>query len=196
MKDWFEFIETLLQRHQIHFFSLLGYSIGGKLALGTLSLFPARIEKLILIAPDGIKTNFWYSLATYPYGIRKAFRATVTRPESFFLLIKLFRKLGFLEKGVARFAKSQMNSRTKRYRVYCTWMVLRKMSSDIEKIAALINQHHIALEMFLGKYDRMITRKNMNSLLKRVKKYDVTILETGHNTLIDDVAEFYRQKKM
>lgn len=186
--QWGSYIDILLSRHQIERFSLLGYSMGAKLALATLSLFPEKTEKLILIAPDGIKTNFWYNLATYPYGLRKIFRATITHPGLFFFLVKLLSKINFLEKGIARFAGSQMNSRKKRYKVYCTWIMMRKMTPDIKVVAEHVNQFQIALELYLGKHDRIIKKKNMNALLKRVRKYDITILEAGHNTLIDDVA--------
>ncbi len=190
-KVWFSLMETLLHRHHIQRFSLVGYSLGGKLALLTCLHFASRINKLILIAPDGIKTNLWYSLATYPYAIRKAFRKTVNRPATFFLLIKVFRRIGLLDKGVARFAKGQMHTRPRRYRVYATWMVNRKIRPDLKKLADLINEYEIETEMYLGKYDRIITGKNMEKWLSTLKNHRLTILESGHNTLIDDVADLY-----
>lgn len=190
--EWKEFVDIFLSRHHIRRFSILGYSIGGKFALTTLSLFSDKVDKLILIAPEGIKTSIWYSVATYPYWIRRIFRSTVTQPRQFFILIQTFRKLHLLEKGVAKFAKSQMNSRKKRYRVYCTWIVLRKISPDVKQIASLINQYAIEVDMFLGSYDYIIREKSMKRLLKKLKNYRLSILEKGHNTLIDDVADLYR----
>lgn len=191
--EWKKFADIFLTRHHIHQFAILGYSLGGKFALTTLSLFPDQVVKLILIAPDGVKTSIWYSLATYPYWIRRIFRSTVTQPGRFFLLVRVLSKLHLLEKGVAKFAKSQMNNQKKRYRVYCTWIVLRKLRPDIKKIAGLINQRSIEVEMFLGSYDRIIRQKNMKKLLKKLKDYRLIILEKGHNTLIDDVADYYQK---
>ncbi len=193
---WFSFVKALLQRHQIQRFSLIGYSLGGKLALLTCTQWASRIDKLILIAPDGIKTNLWYSLATYPYAIRKAFRKTVNRPRAFFLLVKIFRGLGLLDKGVARFAKSQMHTRPRRYRVYATWMVLRKIRPGLAKLTELINRYGIETEMYLGKYDRIITGKNMEKWLATLKKHQLTMLETGHTTLIEEVADLYRHQPL
>ena len=45
-------------------FSLLGFSLGGRIALSLYEAMPDKIEKLVLLAPDGLKVNFWYWLAT------------------------------------------------------------------------------------------------------------------------------------
>ena len=45
-------------------FGLMGYSLGGRIALAVFQHMPDRINKLILLAPDGLKVNFWYWLAT------------------------------------------------------------------------------------------------------------------------------------
>lgn len=39
--------------------------------------------------------------------------------------------------------------------------------------------------MILGKFDKVITKKNMNALLHKVNEYQLEILETGHNGVID-----------
>src|SRR5690606_39104218 len=72
---WAGIMKVLLQEQNISRFSILAYSLGGKFALAMLEEFPDRIEKLFLVAPDGIKTSFWYSMATYPKGFRALFRS-------------------------------------------------------------------------------------------------------------------------
>ena len=44
--------------------TLIGFSLGGRMALSFLQANPEKVEKLILLAPDGLKVNFWYWLAT------------------------------------------------------------------------------------------------------------------------------------
>lgn len=192
--EWKKYIDVFLSRHQMTEFSIIGYSIGAKLALVTVSITPEKVNQLILIAPDGIKINIWYSLTTQVHWIRKIFRSTVTKPQLFFFLVQTLQKLQVLENGIAKFAKSQMNSRKKRYRVYCTWVHMSKLIPNTKQIADLINQHAIEVEVFLGSYDRIIRKKNIKGLLKRLKNYQLTILEKGHNTLIDDVADYYQKK--
>jgi len=188
---WQELLSEFLQQEKIHSFALAGVSIGGKFALTTLESFPERVIELILIAPDGIKTNFWYSLATYPSWTRRVFRSVVVNPRQFQQLASWMRRLRVVDKGIARFAQSQMDTRQKRHRVYYSWMVFKDFAFDIHHIATQINRHQIPLRMFLGKYDKIITAANMQRLLNKVPHHQLIMLESGHSRLIEAVAHYY-----
>ena len=187
--DWEEILKSFLQKHQINEFAVVGYSMGGKFALASLELFPRRIKQFLLIAPDGIKTSFWYSLATYPNSFRRFFRAMIVKPKYFYQILTFTKRLGLVDKSLLKFANTQMNTREKRRRVYLTWVVFRHLKFDLKLIAFLINQNKIPMMMFTGKYDKIITAENMMDLLKHVKEYEHVILEAGHNTLIADTAK-------
>lgn len=191
--DWKEIIAILLKKHNLTAIAVCGYSMGGKFAMATLEAYPDQINQFMLIAPDGVKTSFWYSLATYPTAFRKFFRAMIAQPKYFQHLLKFSQNLGLLDKSIIKFANSQMNTRKKRRRVYLTWVMFRHLKFDLKKIGAIINQHHIPTYMVTGKYDKIITSDNMMSLLQHVTHYENIILEAGHNTLIADTA-FYLKK--
>jgi pimeloyl-ACP methyl ester carboxylesterase len=193
---WAAWIDAFLNQEHIETFSLLGFSMGGKFVLATLEAFPERVSLLILIAPDGIKTSFWYSLATYPGWTRKYFRKLVTSPDAFAKLVSLCYRLRIVDKGIIRFAASQMDTPDKRRRVYNTWMLCRKLSFDLSHIASLINTHHIPLYLFLGTYDRIITKKNMQGLLKKLNTYKLVMLKTGHNQLVDEVTRYLGENRI
>jgi pimeloyl-ACP methyl ester carboxylesterase len=187
---WKDLVNHFLNQHEIERFSLAGYSLGGKFALAILEAFPARIERLILIAPDGIKQNFWYKLATYPSWTRKIFRSMIVRPQYFYNLVNIFSNLGLLDKGTLKFAKYQMNTRRKRRQVYYAWVVFRLFKFNMKKIADIINRQSIQVEIFIGKYDKMITRTHMKKLTNKLHNYKLLVLETGHNNLINEVTDF------
>lgn len=187
-QDWEVILKYLLEKHQIEKFAVVGYSMGGKFALASLELFPRKIKEFLLIAPDGIKTSFWYSLATYPNSFRRFFRAMIVKPKYFYQILTFTKKMGLVDKSLLKFANTQMNTREKRRRVYLTWVVFRHLKFDLKLIAFLINQNKIPMMMFTGKYDKIITSDNMMDLLKHVKEYEHVILEAGHNTLIADAA--------
>jgi pimeloyl-ACP methyl ester carboxylesterase len=188
-QDWEQILKSFLEKHKIEKFALVGYSMGGKFALASLELFPRRIKEFLLIAPDGIKTSLWYSLATYPTSFRNFFRAMIVKPKYFYKILKTTKKLGLVDKSILKFANNQMNTREKRRRVYLTWVVFRHLHFDLKLIAFLINQNKIPMMMFTGKYDKIITAENMMDLLQHVKEYEHVILEAGHNTLIADTAK-------
>src|SRR5688572_1861817 len=87
--EWKETIALFLAQNNIDVFHVAGFSLGGKFALATLEAFPNKIKKMFLIAPDGIKTSFWYSLATYPVLLRKIFKSMILHPNRFTRLTQL-----------------------------------------------------------------------------------------------------------
>jgi pimeloyl-ACP methyl ester carboxylesterase len=189
---WKKTMERFLELHQVDKFSLCGFSLGGKFALATLEAFAEKVESVILIAPDGIKTSFWYSLATYPLLFRSLFKSMVLHPTRFTALSRTLYKFGLMDKGLIRFAEYQMDTEEKRRRVYNSWVVFRHLTFDLKKIAELINVNAITLIMITGKYDKVIRSENMNTLLDHVKKFHHEILETGHNGLINGAAAFLK----
>lgn len=183
--EWKQLVSEFLEKNQIQKFSLLGFSMGGKFALATLEAFPERVEEIILLAPDGIKTSFWYSLATYPIAFRKFFKSMISNHPRFLRIAKTAKKLGLIDKGVLRFVETQMDSEEKRKRVYYSWVVFRHLKFDIDKIKSLINKHNINLKVFVGKYDKIIKAEGLKKLTSRIE-----ILDAGHNDLVRKAIDY------
>ena len=185
-RAWKNIIETLLQEEQISSFSVLAYSLGGKFALATLEAFPKRARQMFLLAPDGIKTSFWYSLATYPKFFRRFFKSMILHHERFLWIANKLNESNLVDKGLIRFADYQMNSEAKRRRVYYSWVVFRHLKFDLKNIAALINENNVELIMIVGKYDKVIRPENMQQLLRHVRDYKLEVLESGHTGLMQE----------
>jgi pimeloyl-ACP methyl ester carboxylesterase len=190
---WKEIMNEFLLQNSIRDFSVLGFSMGGKFAIATLEAFPNNVKEIFLLAPDGIKTSFWYSLATYPVALRNLFKSLIDHPKRFNTIATWAYRLSLIDKGVLRFVELQMNSEEKRKRVYYAWVVFRHLKFDLEKIAQLVNANSIKLILLAGHYDRIITARNMNRLLRLVNRSNFKVLEAGHNDLIDKSVGFLRE---
>ncbi len=189
-KEWNAIVQTLLHEQQIAHFSILAYSMGGKFALTTLEGFASRIRDLILIAPDGIKTNIWYSMATYPKGLRRLFKSMISRHNRFAWIATRLANSKLVDRGLIRFADFQMNSEEKRRRVYYSWVVFRHLKFDVREIARLLNGNGIRLTMFTGQHDKVIQSKDMRRLLRHVKDFHEEILDSGHTGLLKEALQF------
>ena len=189
---WSNLLESFLQEAKIEKFSLIGYSLGGKFALASMECLPSRVNGIYLIAPDGIKTNTWYSLATYPLVLRSLFKSLISKPERFHSIIKLAHSLRLADPKVIRFAESQMDTEEKRKRVYYSWVVFRRLKFNINKLAGLVNTHDIILWVIVGKHDRVITPENMQDLLSQVPQHTLKVLDSGHSTLIHESVKELR----
>jgi pimeloyl-ACP methyl ester carboxylesterase len=183
-ETWREIMLQFLTENKIERFNILGFSLGGKFTLATLELFPDQIEQIFLLAPDGIKTNFWYSLATYPLLLRRFFKTMILKPGRLHALTSILHTLRVVNNGLLRFAESQMDTKEKRERVYYSWVVFRHLKFEMKTIAGLIKGYSIQLTLIVGKHDKIITTKNMQQLLRHLKDYQLEVLDTGHNGVI------------
>jgi pimeloyl-ACP methyl ester carboxylesterase len=193
-QHWKKTLEIFLRENNIDHFSLAGFSLGGKFVLATLETFPEKVEEIFLIAPDGIKTSFWYNLATYPIVLRKFFKSMIFHPERFLAIARFLAKAGLADQSLIRFAEYQMNSEEKRSRVYYSWVVFRHLKFNIGHIASLINSRNIRLTIIVGRYDKVILPQNMTRLSKRITHCRLEVVNSGHSGLINQSLPFFFAK--
>ncbi len=183
-EDWRKILELFFEKEKVLEFELVGFSLGGKFALAALEIFPWRIKKITLLAPDGIKTGLWYSLATYPIALRILFKSIVLKPGRLWCLIKFLRFFHIVDRGLLRFAESQMDTGEKRRRVYNSWVYFRHLKFDLKKLTDRINSSNIPLIVIIGKYDKVIPPKNLNRFVAKINSQSLQIIDAGHNDLI------------
>lgn len=181
---WKDLLITFLHQERINRFSLVGFSMGAKFALASLEAFPEKVDTIILLAPDGIKTSLWYNVATYPLMLRKLFKSMISKPNRFYAIARVAHTIRVIDKGLLRFVDSQMNTEVKRNRVYLSWVVFRHLHFNMNTIAQAINTNKIHLTIIAGRYDKIITAKSMFRLLHKLDNPNLVILETGHNEIV------------
>lgn len=183
-----QIFEYWIDQERLADINFCGYSLGAKILISLLQKSKIQVNKILLIAPDGIKTNFWYDLATYPYWARRIFKYTVAHPAIFFRIVNVLGKIGALDKGIVKFVKSQMNDKAKREKVYNTWLTYRKLRPELHTLSSKINAEDIQLVLYLGQFDKIITCKRVQPLLNQLNQYEFFLLHKGHNGLISAVA--------
>lgn len=188
-----QMMQHFLDKHNIGRFKVMAFSMGGKFALAMVESFAARIDQLFLIAPDGIKTNFWYNVATYPGWLQGMFKRTVLRPDPFFRLVNMLDRYKLVNRGLLRFANFHMGTTPKRLRVYKSWVGFRKLTFDIRLIVRLLNEHEIAVTFFLGEYDQVIPHHRLQVFIKALRHATLILLKTGHTFLLHEVASYIRR---
>ena len=190
---WKETILKFLEENGIQDFSVAGFSLGGKFALATVEAMPDRVHEIFLLAPDGIKTSFWYSMATYPLLLRKLFKSMIHHPEHFLSISKVLHKMGLVDKSLIKFAVYQMNSEEKRNRVYYSWVVFRHLRFDLSKLARIINHHKIFVTIVVGQYDRVIKATAMQRFVKKLDRCRFETPEAGHSGLISVSVKYFHK---
>ncbi|WP_317195524.1 alpha/beta hydrolase [Rufibacter psychrotolerans] len=190
-----EFVQALLEKEKISRFSVMAFSMGGKFALTVLEKFHPQMDELYLIAPDGIKTHLLYSLATYPGWLQGLFKRIVLRPTRFFQTLSWLEQKRWVNSGLVKFANWQMDSPQKRLRVYRSWTGFSNLTFDTRKMVRLLNQSNIEVNVFLGKYDQIISQKRLQVFLNALKRHHLVVLQTGHTNLLYTVAMWLRKHR-
>jgi pimeloyl-ACP methyl ester carboxylesterase len=187
--DWQRLIGSFLDARRIHRFSVAGFSLGGRFALSTVETFADRIDQLILIAPDGITRSKWYDLATATGMGRWLFRYGLHHLSTLERVGHALVRIGLLNRTAMRFAELSLSTPTQRMLVYTVWTQFRLMVPAISKVAASLNQYGVQVQFFTGAFDRIVPGMFILPLSNRLQHFDLTVLKTGHNHLIEMTAE-------
>jgi pimeloyl-ACP methyl ester carboxylesterase len=154
--DWEHLIRLFLVENNIQTFSLMGYSLGGKTALQTLEMFPERVNRLILLAPDGVIESGWYEFVSRNPAGELLYKSFINKPQILFPLMKGMTKIGVVSEKEYKFASSQLDSEVKRKLVYYTWRSYALIRPHLTTIKQIINRRKIPAHIITGKYDTVL----------------------------------------
>lgn len=163
---------------------LMGYSMGGRVALQLLELEYARVERLVLLAPDGLIVNPWYWLATRAALGNRFFRWTMKRPGWLFFLMRTGNRLGLVNPSLFKFAGHYIDDDAERQVLYQRWTVMRGFRPDLGSIAGRIREMEIPVVLLYGQYDRIILSSRGERFQRRLGPYGrLIVLPAGHAIL-------------
>jgi pimeloyl-ACP methyl ester carboxylesterase len=163
---------------------LMGFSLGGRIALKLYEEMPGRIQKLILLAPDGLKVNFWYWLATQTWAGNKLFALTMKYPGWFFGFLKLLNALKLVNASIFKFVNHYIGDPEVRKLLYERWTGLRKIRPDLDKIKTLLRANRTQTRLVYGKHDRIILPVRGEKFIRGIEDIStLSVIHSGHQVL-------------
>jgi pimeloyl-ACP methyl ester carboxylesterase len=177
--------------------SLMGYSLGGRLALCLLERIPHRIAKAFLIAPDGLKRRPWYrGLAGSAPG-RALYAHFIDRPGPVHTLIRALRKLGVLNERLFLFLMGQSDTRAKRELMRNIWLAFRTIEPDLHRVAEQARARPLPIQLVFGARDRVIKPAFARHLQPLApEQVHVQLIPTGHVVLIPELGDWLRTQDL
>ncbi len=169
---------------------LLGYSLGGRLALSLLEQMPERVSHLVLLAPDGLRSHPWYrAAAKYRFG-RWLYARFVEKPTLARALTRLLYRHGPMNERMYRFLEEHMATREVRQLVHDVWLSFRLLEPDLARVGALLREHGIPAHLVFGARDRVIPPSLGQGLRRDApQQVRITVVEAGHALLTPAVME-------
>ncbi|HEY4062398.1 MAG TPA: alpha/beta hydrolase [Puia sp.] len=163
---------------------LAGYSMGGRVALQLLEIMPEKIRRLVLLAPDGVKVNGWYWLATRTGPGNGLFRWTMRRPGWLFFLLRAGNALRLVNPSVYKFTAHYIADDRVRQDLYTRWTSMRDFRPTLSKVKKIIRSQHLPVRLLYGRHDRIIRWENGDRFCKDIgPSCQLTLLPSGHQLL-------------
>ena len=181
-------ILELIHPNKNNKFSLLAFSMGGRAALHLLQEIPGKIERVGLVAPDGLHQNIWYRLTTQTSFGNKAFAYTMKKPGWFFYMINASGKLKVLNKSIVKFVQSYLDDEEQRALLYKRWRFMRKLKPDLKNIKKICAAKNIQLNFLFGGYDRIILSKRA-AIFKNAENVSIKVINAGHQLMKERYAD-------
>ncbi|WP_229252926.1 alpha/beta fold hydrolase [Dyadobacter helix] len=189
-ESWKGILENFLTNQNISRFDVVGFSMGGRFAMATLEAFATQVDRVFLIAPDGITEHPLYKLATGFSPARRLFRWCMQHPGSLLLTASLIQKAGFLNQSLHRFALNVLNTPGKRQVIYSSWTAFRALRFDIPALNQMAENHGVKIFLFVGKYDKLLPPSAVKRLSDLLPSQQYKIIQSGHSGLVDKIAVF------
>jgi len=172
--------------------TLIGYSLGGRVALALYEKMRSQVERLTLLAPDGLKVNFWYWLSTQTWFGNKLFLLTMKHPSWFFGFLKTLNKLKLVNASIFKFVNYYVGDKEVRELLYARWTTLRKLSPDLNHIKHLIRANKTIVWLVYGMHDRIILSSVGEKFRKGIEEQcTISVIHSGHQVLhekhVDDI---------
>lgn len=185
-----ELFSQLLHKLSCERFSFLGFSLGGRIIMELIPHFTKRIDRVLLLAPDGLKISPWYVFITNTKIGKKLFKRIVYKADRFLKLSKIFYKTGIIGEKQYLFALSNFDTLEKRKKVYNVWMIFRNILPKAKDVGEALNKNPLPVDIYFGKRDTIIPVIFGKKFIKEaVYPVNIHVLDAGHNLMKERIVQ-------
>jgi pimeloyl-ACP methyl ester carboxylesterase len=181
--EWKILIEDILIREKVSKFHLMGYSLGGRMALVTFEMFKDRVKSVFLFSPDGLHKTPSFAFANESKIGRALFRAGIHNYLKVKPVVKALHDLYLVPRSKARFILRQMENPKRIEMAKYVWSALSICWPDLHKIFDNSTKD-IQVIILFGKYDPLI-KPSYGDVLDNFSQHNINryILPMGHRTI-------------
>lgn len=178
--DLLAVVTQLIKKEGVDKISLMGYSIGGRVCLTIVEMIPDKVDKVLLLAPDGLEVNKFYFFVTRTFIGKRIFKGVLSGSGRYTKVVDWLREKKLVDDSRYKFFMQFLDSPESRQFLLTVWPAMRELIPQTRKVQRAIAQNHIKVCIFMGKYDSIIPAKLAEGFVKDLKTVQLHILEKGH----------------
>jgi hypothetical protein len=187
--DFIRFLDELVARYSIQKITGLSYSMGSRFNLVMAERCPELIDKLILVAPDGIRMRLWNRFSTSTLLGNWIFQYLVNSKNAYANAISFLYRMKLMPKTMYAFSKWHMRDRECRTKVYNAWINMKKMIPDLKLLKQKKEECGFDMMAYFGKSDTIINQACLKRLARKIPSAKIVSLNKGHNLLDEELFD-------
>lgn len=183
-----QIVVDLCAEYGVEKLSLLGFSLGGRVALSTLTAIPEKIRSVTLLAPDGLKTHPMLAYANGSFAGNFVLDDLHKHPARYEkLLTMLFRRKVITEK-LYQFFLYHLSQTTYNDMLRTSWKALGQLYPKPAQLRTVFAKYPIPVHLLMGIHDPVIKLAN-GEYFAGLFPQNVTLhkLQKAHRLMTDDV---------
>jgi len=182
-------VRLLMAEYKVDKVSLIGYSMGGRVCFTIVSCLPESIDKVTLLATDGLAINGYYYFFTRTYLGKFFFRNMLKNPRPYIKVVEWMKKRNWVHESRYRFVSYYLQSKESRKLLLKVWPAMRDLVPDPRKLRSLIKQYRIQVTIFMGKHDKIMPPVIAEKFKSGLDTVQLFILEKGHRVFDNETAQ-------
>lgn len=188
VSQWWRALEDILEQEGLHFNGhLIGYSLGGRVALACYTLAPSRFSKVTLLAPDGLVKNPGYRLAVDTALGRAWMKQSERQRKGVIRLLNALHSWRVMPNHLHQFFLFHLDSEEMWAMVIDCWCSLQEFwPPRARRMRSLSKANATEMEAHFGSRDKVIKAANA---MKLKGVCPVHFHPCGHGLLRTDIIE-------
>ncbi|MGB0422969.1 MAG: alpha/beta hydrolase [Flavobacteriales bacterium] len=194
------FIDEFMLFLKTEEYRLIGYSLGGRICMNLFLERSDRIDKMLLVAPDGLYKNPFYVWSIKSYLGRKLFSSLINNPKPLLDLVNFLRLIRLFPVKLHRFIHVHMGANKtteERARILSSWTTFVQFFPDLNQLVKLLKTEEVNFSLILGEFDSVIKKKYANKLIDAGQDpSSIHYLNSGHLLLNEKTIQHIQTSQL
>ena len=187
--DLIGIIQQILAREGKERFSLMGFSFGARLVQAMLPDFLPQLDKLYLLAPDGIHTKGMSTAMHTPMWLRKLLGRILRKPQWFLHLLNFGGRLGVVPGLIVHFLSFNLTRPERFRRTFGCWYALDSFYLRRRQIKKIWRESGLPVDIYFGTKDEMIQYKTVKKMVEGVRNVRIYLMDAGHRLIGESLRD-------